>query len=201
MPIKLSVIFYSMYGHVYKLSEAVIEGACSVQDVQVNLYRVPEIMPDTILEQSGARQAQAAFAHVPTVQVGQMHDSDGFIFGAPTRFGNMCVQMRTFLERLDTHYQNTFVNKIGSAYTSPYNTQETTIPTLHASLLKLGMVIVGLPKSDTQVLNSTALAANPAMLTGEGKRMPTAQELDIARLQGKRVAETTKALKQGRSFV
>lgn len=195
-PTKLSVIFYSMYGHVYKLTEAVIEGARSVQDVQVDLYRIPELTPDTILEKSGINRAQAAFAHIPIVEIDHLHDADGFIFGTPARFGSICSQMRIFLDGL--HNNTTFVNKIGSAYTS-FSAFPEIGPTLHASLLQLGMIIVGMPHAAIPQINQDI--PNAATLTGDAKRSPSDTELAMARMQGKRVAETTKALKQGRHYV
>jgi len=207
MSVKLSIIFYSMYGHVYKLTEAVIEGACSVSNVKVDLYRVPEIVPEIILEKSGAKQAQQVFSHVPVIQMEKIHDTDGFIFGTPTRFGDMCAQMRHFLDKLDKSSVTHFANKVGSVYThmpSQYCSHDNATTHFHRTLLQLGMVIVGLPHAETRqkISMNTVNPPTAAMLTGRDvKCMPSANELDIAWFHGKHVAETTKALKQGRSFL
>ena len=96
---KVKVIFYSMYGHTYRLAEAVAEGAREVKGAEVELLQVAELVPEAILEQSGAKQARAAFAHIPIAKVDDLADADALIFGTPTRFGNMCSQMRNFLDQ------------------------------------------------------------------------------------------------------
>jgi len=99
MATRIQVVFYSMYGHIYKMAEAVAAGAREVADTEVKLFQVPELMPDDVLEKSGAKAARAAFAQVPLIQPDQLADADAIIFGAPTRFGNMCAQMRNFLDQ------------------------------------------------------------------------------------------------------
>src|ERR1700752_4823882 len=93
MKTKVQIIFYSMYGHVYRLAEAVAQGAKEVTDVETGIFQVPELVPDNILEQSGANKARAAFSHIPVARIGQLSEADAIIFGTPTRFGNMCSQM------------------------------------------------------------------------------------------------------------
>jgi len=99
MKMKVQIIFYSMYGHVYRLAEAVAQGAKEVTGVEAGIFRVPELVPDDILEQGGAKKARTAFAHIPVARVEQLPDADAIIFGTPTRFGNMCSQMRNFLDQ------------------------------------------------------------------------------------------------------
>lgn len=99
MTTKLQVVFYSMYGHVYRMAEAIAEGARSVDGCEVQLLQVPELMPDEALEKSGAKAARAAFAHIPVAEPAQLAEADGIIFGTPTRFGNMAAQMRNFLDQ------------------------------------------------------------------------------------------------------
>jgi len=99
MSIKIQVIFYSMYGHVYRMAEAVAEGARQVAGAEVSMYQVPELVPDDVLEKYGAKAARASFAKVPVANVDQLADAHAFIFGTPTRFGNMAAQMRNFLDQ------------------------------------------------------------------------------------------------------
>src|SRR5262245_59453132 len=99
MGVKVQVIFYSMYGHVYRLAEAVAEGARQVAGAEVGLFQVPELVPEAVLEKSGAKAARQAFAHVPLARVDQLPEADAFLFGTPTRFGNMCAQVRDFLDQ------------------------------------------------------------------------------------------------------
>src|SRR5437763_15306745 len=96
---KVQVIFYSMYGHVYRMAEAVAEGARQVAGAEVSVFQVAELVPDAALERSGAKAARQAFAHVPLAQPNQLADADAVIFGTPTRFGNMAAQMRNFLDQ------------------------------------------------------------------------------------------------------
>lgn len=196
MRTRLSVIFYSLHGHTYKLTEAIVAGANSIQDVEVDVFRVPELAPNIIVETSGAIQAQAAFTHIPLVQMENLQEADGYIFGIPTRFGNICTQMRLFLDKLQ--HQSTFVNKVGSAYTS-FSAFPEMGPALHASLLQLGMIIVGMPQA--AIPQVSPQQAGIAQLTGDSKRTPSPAELQAAYRQGQRVAETAKALKQGRDLL
>ena len=99
MSIKVQVIFYSMYGHVYKMAQAIVEGAKQVPGAEVSLYQVSELIPDEVLEKYGAKAAKAAFATVPIATVEQLPEAHAIIFGTPTRFGNMAAQMRNFLDQ------------------------------------------------------------------------------------------------------
>ena len=149
MKTKVQVIFYSMYGHIYRMSEAVAQGAREVSDVEVSLFRVPELIPELVLEKSGAKAAQQAFEHIPIISPNDMSEADAFLFGTPTRFGNMCAQMRNFLDQLGGLWaKNVFVGKVGSAYTSTgtqHGGQETTLTSFHTTLYNLGMLDVGVP--------------------------------------------------------
>ena len=203
---KLQIIFYSMYGHIYKMAEAVAEGIKQA-GAEVELLRVPELVPDAVLEKSGAKAAQAAFSHLPLVTPEKMKEADGIIFGTPTRFGNMCAQMRNYLDQLGGLWMSDgLVGKVGSVFTSTatqHGGQETTITSFHTSLLHFGMVIVGLPyseKSQMQIdaVNGGSPYGASTICGGDGKRMPSALELTMARYQGKHVAEVTLALKKGR---
>lgn len=206
MAIKIQIIFYSMYGHIYRMAEAVMQGVQEVKEVNVELYRVPELVPEEILEKSGAKEAQKAYAHVPIITPAQIVNADAYIFGTPTRFGNMCSQMRNFLDQLGGLWQkNTFVNRVASVFTSTssqHGGQETTITSFHTTLLHLGMIIVGVPYSEkgltlmSEISGGTPYGAS-TMAGNDGKRMPTENELTIARFQGKHVAEIASALHNG----
>jgi NAD(P)H dehydrogenase (quinone) len=105
---KVYVVFYSMYGHIYRMAEAVAAGAREVQGAEVALFQVPELVPEAVLEKSGAKQARAAFAHVPVLRVDQLPEGDALIFGTPTRYGSMCAQMRNFLDQTGRAWHEPF---------------------------------------------------------------------------------------------
>lgn len=208
METNIYVIFYSMYGHVYQMAEAVCDGVREVSDVNVELYRVAELVPEDILEKSGAKEAQKKFAHIPLITPNQM-TADAFIFGTPTRFGNMCAQMRNFCDQLGGLWsKNTLVGKVGSVFTSTgtqHGGQETTITSFHTTLFHLGMVVVGVPYAEERLTNMKEITGGSpygaSTLAGsDGKRQPSENELGIARYQGKHVAEIAKALKKGLEY-
>lgn len=194
---KVKVIFYSMYGHTYRLAEAVAEGAREVKGAEVELLQVAELVPEAILEQSGAKQARAAFAHIPIAKVDDLADADALIFGTPTRFGNMCSQMRNFLDQTGGLWvKGALVGKVGSVFTSTntqHGGQETTITSFHSTLLHQGMVIVGVPYSETRQSTMAEITGGSpygaSTIAGpDGSRMPSENELAIARFQGRHVA-------------
>jgi len=156
MAIKVQVIFYSMYGHVYKMAQAVVEGAKQVPGAEVSLYQVPELIPDEVLEKSGAKAAKAAFAHVPVATVDHLPDAHAIIFGTPTRFGNMAAQMRNLLDQTGPlWFKGGLIGKVGSVFASTatqHGGQETTITSFHTTLLHHGMVIVGVPYSESGLM-------------------------------------------------
>ncbi len=116
------------------------------------MLQVPELMPDEVLDLSGAGQARSAFDHIPVAKPDDLADADAVIFGTPTRFGNMCAQMRNFLDQTGLLWaQNALVGKVGSVFTSSglqHGGQETTITSFHTTLLHLGMIIVGVPYTE-----------------------------------------------------
>lgn len=203
---KIQVIFYSMYGHVYRLAEAVAEGARQVAGAEVSLYQVAELVPDAALEKSGAKAARQAFAHVPFAKPDQMTDADALIFGTPTRFGNMAAQMRNFLDQTGGLWvKGSLIGKVGSVFASTgtqHGGQETTITSFHTTLLHLGMIIVGTPYSEKRLVNMKEITGGTpygatTLADSDGSRQPSENELGIARFQGKHVAEITKKLVGG----
>jgi NAD(P)H dehydrogenase (quinone) len=204
---KVQVIFYSMYGHIYRMAEAVAEGARSVTGAEVGLYQVEELIPEAALEKSGALAARKAFASVPLATVEQMAEADALIFGTPTRFGMMCAQMRNFFDRTGGLWaQGGLIGKVGSVFTSSatqHGGQESTILSFHTTLLHHGMLIAGIPYSEPGLSTAGEMSGGTpygaSTLAGpDGSRMPSENELTLARYQGKRVAEIALALKKGR---
>jgi NAD(P)H:quinone oxidoreductase type IV len=207
MATKVQIVFYSMYGHIYKMSEAVAAGAREIPDTEVSVYQVAELASDEVLQQSGAKAARAAFAHIPLAKPDQLGQADAIIFGAPTRFGNMCAQMRNFLDQTGGLWMNGgLIGKIGSVFTSTasqHGGQETTITSFHSTLLHQGMVIVGVPYSEQRLLRMDEVTGGSpygasTITGGDGSRQPSENELAIARFQGKHVATIAGQLRRGR---
>ena len=200
---KILVVFYSMYGHIKRMADAVAEGAREVSGATVELRRVPETLSKDTLTAMGALEAQKSFANIPICSVDELADADGIIFGTPTRFGNMCGQMRQFLDATGQLWlTGALVGKVGSVFTSTatqHGGQESTILSFHNTLLHQGMVIVGLPYSfQSQMRLDEITGGSPygaATITGgKGERMPSENELAGARFQGKHVASITAKL-------
>ena len=194
---KVKVIFYSMYGHTYRMAEAVAGGAREVDGAEVELLQVPELVPEDVLERSGAKKARDTFAHVPVAKPDDLADADALIFGTPTRFGNMCAQMRNFLDQTGLLWaKNALVGRVGSVFTSTgtqHGGQETTLTSFHTTLLHHGMVIVGVPYSERrQTIHDEVTGGSPygasTISAMDGSRMPSENELAIARFQGHHVA-------------
>ena len=203
---KIQVVFYSMYGHIYRMAEAVAEGARQVPGADVSLYQVAELVPDAALERTGAKAARQAFAHIPVAQPQQLADADGILFGTPTRFGNMAAQMRNFLDQTGGLWaKGALVGKVGSVFCSTgtqHGGQETTITSFHTTLLHQGMIIVGVPYSCQELSNMREITGGSpygatTLAAADGSRQPSANELAIARFQGRHVAEITRKLVGG----
>lgn len=192
---KVYIVYYSMYGHIHRMAEAVAAG---VQEggAEAVLRRVPETLPAEVLEKMGAVEAQKAMAHVPICQVDDLAVADAVIFGTPTRFGNMCGQMRQFLDATGQLWaQGKLVGKVASVFASSatqHGGQESTILSFHTTLLHQGMVIVGLPYSfqgQTTIDEITGCSPYGASTIAgpKGDRLPTPNELAGARYQGRHV--------------
>ena len=191
---KVLVLYYSSYGHIEAMAEAVAEGARSVAGTTVDIKRVPELVPDEVAAAAHIKVDQAA----PIATPDELANYNAIIFGTPTRFGNMAAQMRNFLDQTGgLWFANALVGKVGSVFcstASQHGGQETTITSFHTTLLHHGMVIVGLPytfKGNSEMgeisggtpYGATTIAGN------DGSRMPSANELDGARFQGNHVAQ------------
>ena len=200
---KVIVPFYSLYGHIYKMAQAIAEGVEQVKGAKAELRRVPETLPDEVIEKMGAVSAQKAFAEIPVCTVDELGQADAIIFGTPTRFGNMCGQMRQFLDATGGLWlSGALVGKVGSVFTSSntqHGGQETTITSFHLTLFHHGMVIVGLPYAFQgqmrmdEITGGTPYGATTIAGTG-GERQPSDNELDAARFQGNHVATIAQKL-------
>ena len=200
---KVLVVFYSTYGHVYKMAQAMAEGAGEVEGAKVEIRRVPETLPHEVLEKMGTVDAQKAFSQIPACKVDELAQADAIIFGTPTRFGNMCGQMRQFLDATGQLWANgSLVGKVGSVFTSTatqHGGQESTILTFHVTLLHHGFIVVGLPYAfQGQMRLDEITGGSPygasTIAGGDGSRMPSENELEAARYQGKHVAEIASKL-------
>jgi len=200
---KIKVVFYSMYGHIYRMAEAVADGVREVEGAEVDLLQVPELIPDDVLEKSGAKKAREAFARIRIAKPTDLAEADAIIFGIPTRFGNMCAQMRNFLDQTGGLWaRNALVGKVGSVFASSatqHGGQETTIISSYITLLHHGMIIVGLPYSETRQTTLDEISGGSpygasTITGGDGSRWPSENELAMARFQGRHIATITKKL-------
>jgi NAD(P)H dehydrogenase (quinone) len=200
---KILVLFYSVYGHIYKMAAAAARGAESVPGARVDIKRVPETLPEAVLKQIGAAESQKPFAHLPVCAIDELAYYDAIIFGTPTRFGNMCGQMKQFLDGAGPLWRkNALVGKVGSVFTSSatqHGGQESTILSFHTLLLHLGFIIVGLPYSFQgqtrldQITGGSPYGAS-TIAGGATPREPSENELEAAHYQGRHVALITAKL-------
>ncbi len=197
MPVKVQVIFYSTYGHIYKMAEAVAEGAREVEGAQVDLFQVPELIPEETLERIGARAARAQFAHIPIAETSRLPEADAIIFGVPTRFGAASSQIRNFLDQTGGLWaKGALIGKVGSVFSASatqHGGQESTILSTHTSLLHHGMIIVGLPYAEQRQMTMAEISGGSpygasTITGGDGSRQPSENELAMARFQGRHVA-------------
>lgn len=200
---KVLVVFYSMYGHIYRMAEAITEGAREVEGAEVVMRRVPETLSPEILTRMGASEAQKAFAHIPVCRVEELAEPQAIIFGTPTRFGNMCGQMRQFLDATGGLWaKGALVGKVSSVFTSSgtqHGGQESTILSFHTTLLHQGMIIVGLPytfegQKRTDEMTGCSPYGASTIASGSGERLPSDNELMGARYQGRHVASIANKL-------
>lgn len=195
---KVLVVYYSMYGHVHQMAEAIADGAREIPGTEVRMRRVPETLPLTVLEKMGAVEPQKAFSHVPVCTVDELPEADAILFGTPTRFGNMCGQMRQFLDATGQLWaKGALMGKVGSVFASSatqHGGQESTILSFHITLLHQGFIVVGLPYTfQGQMRIDEITGGSPygasTIAGGKGERMPSENELSAARYQGKHVAD------------
>lgn len=200
---KVLIVFYSAYGHIYKMAQAIADGVKEVDGAKPELKRVPEILSKEILEATGSSAAQKAFSNIPVAAVDDLEKADAIIFGTPTRFGNMCGQMRAFFDSTGPLWmKGALVGKVGSVFTSSatqHGGQESTILSTHFTMLHHGMIIVGLPYTfQGQMRIDEITGGSPygasTIAGGQGERNPSENELAAARYQGKHVASIASKL-------
>lgn len=200
---KVSVLFYSMYGHNFAMAKAAAEGA-KESGVVVELRRIAETLPEEVLKAMGAYEAQKAFADIPVATVADLEGCDGLVMAFPTRFGIMPAQVKTLLDATGQIWgQGSMVGKPVTLMTSSamqHGGQEATILTSLPFFLHHGMVIVGLPMSSgllgkTDQIEGGSFYGASVVAGGKGERAPTANDLACARFQGKHLAELTKKLR------
>ncbi len=194
---RVLIVYYSMYGHIHRMAEAVAEGVRQVPGCEALIKRVPETLSAEILGKMGALEAQKSMAHIPLATVDDLATADAVIFGTPTRFGNMCGQMRQFLDATGQLWlKGALVGKPGSVFTSSatqHGGQESTILSFHTTLLHQGMIVIGLPyafagQMGVKDITGCSPYGASTITGGQGERMPSENELAGARYQGTHVA-------------
>ncbi len=200
---KILVLYYSLYGHVYQMARAVLKGIEQVEGVKGVLKKVPETLSEEVLTKMNALEFKQKQENVPICTVEELADYQGIIFGTPTRFGNMCAQMRQFLDATGKLWaKGSLIGKVGSVFVSTatqHGGQESTILNFHTTLLHHGMIIVGLPYSFQEQMGlEEIMGCSPygasTIAGGDGSRWPSDKELAGATFQGSYVAKITKKL-------
>ncbi len=201
---KTLVLFYSTYGHTWKLAEAIAEGAREVAGNDVVVKQVPQTLPEEVIAKMGATEARQAFAHVAIADPNELADYDAIIIGTPTRYGNVCGQIQAFMDSTGALWgSGALVGKVGGGFVSTatqHGGQEETIRSIHTELLHHGMVLVGLPYAwqgqmgHDEVTGGTPYGAS-TVSGGKGERQPSANELEGAFFQGRHTAEIAKKVK------
>jgi NAD(P)H dehydrogenase (quinone) len=196
---KVLVLYYSSYGHLEIMANAVAEGVKVVAGTSVDVKRVPELVPAEVAKSSGFKLDQKA----PIATVDELPNYDAIIFGAPTRFGVAASQMRNFLDQTGGLWaKGALIGKVGSVFTSTatqHGGQESTILSFHTTLLHQGMIIVGLPYSCTaqttlkEITGGSPYGAS-TIAGGDGSRMPSENDIGMAKFQGEHVAKIAKKL-------
>jgi len=201
--VNILIVYYSMYGHIQTMAKAVAEGVSEVPGAVPVIRRVPETLPEDVLAKMGALDAQKAQASVPVCTMEELEQAQAVIFGTPTRFGNMCGQMRSFLDATGQLWmKGALVGKIGSVFASSgtqHGGQESTILSFHVTLLHQGMVIAGLPyayqgQTGVDEVKGGSPYGATTIAGADGSRMPSATDLEGARWQGRYVAGLAKKL-------
>lgn len=198
MAVKVQVIFHSLYGHVFHLAQAIAEGAREVAGVEVELLQVAETLPQEVLEKMHAVEAKKAFAHVPVADPGRLGEADAVLLGSGTRYGSNTAQMQAFLDATGGLWQKgALVGKVGGVFcstASQHGGQETTLISMQTFFYHQGMVVVGVPYAAPELLNLSEVSGgtpygSTTIAGPQGERVPTANELAIARFQGKHTAQ------------
>jgi len=203
MPVNVQIVFYSLYGHVYRLAQEIGHGAREVDGANVTLSQVPELLSDEVIAKMGATEAKKAVQHIPIAKAADLPSADVIFFGAPTRFGNIVSQMQSFLDTTGQLWATgALVGKVASAFTSSatqHGGQETTLRSIQTEFFHHGMVVVGVPYACPELTTMSEITGGTpygaSTLAGpKGDRQVSANELKIARYQGRHVTEIAKKL-------
>jgi len=198
MSVRVKVVFYSLYGHIYKMAQAIADGAREAPGAEVELLQVRETLPDEVIEKMGATEAKKAMAGVPVADPKKLGEADAVIFGTGTRYGSATAQMQAFFDATGGLWSSgALVGKAGSLFTSSgtqHGGQETTLLSMMTFLLHQGMVVVGVPYAEKGLSYMDELSGGSpygasTITGGDGERMPSENELKIARFQGRHVTQ------------
>lgn len=198
MSVRVKVIFYSLYGHIFKMAEAVAAGAREVSGAEVELLQVQETLPAEVIAKMGATEAKKAFAHVPLADPRKLGEADALIFGTGTRYGSATSQMQAFFDNTAALWMSgALVGKAGGVFTSTatqHGGQETTLIGMQTFLFHMGMVVVGVPYAAKEQMRIDEITGgspygSSTITGGQGERMPSANELAIARFQGRHTTQ------------
>lgn len=198
MSVRVKVIFYSLYGHIFKMAEAVAAGVREVPGAEVELLQVQETLPADVIAKMGATEAKKAFAHIPIADPRKLGEADALIFGTGTRYGSATSQMQAFFDNTGALWSSgALVGKVGGVFTSTatqHGGQETTLISMQTFLFHMGMVVVGVPYAAKEQMRIDEITGGSpygasTITGGNGERMPSANELAIARFQGRHTAQ------------
>ncbi|MBE2213137.1 MAG: NAD(P)H:quinone oxidoreductase [Opitutaceae bacterium] len=198
MSTRIKIVFHSLYGHIYCLAEAAAAGAREVPGTEVELLQVPETLPESVLAKMGALEAKKAFAHIPVADPKQLAEADGILFGSGTRFGSASAQMQAFFDATGGLWaKGALIGKAGGVFTSSgtqHGGQESTLLGMFTFLLHHGLVVVGVPYAATEQTTVAEISGGSpygasTITGGDGSRLPSANELAIARFQGRHLAQ------------
>jgi len=198
MSVRVKVIFYSLYGHIFTIAEAVATGAREVPGAEVELLQVQETLPADVLAKMGATEAKKAFAHIPIADPRKLAEADALIFGTGTRYGSATSQMQAFFDNTGALWSSgALVGKTGGVFTSTatqHGGQETTLISMQTFLFHMGMVVVGVPYAAKEQMRIDEITGGSpygasTITGGNGERMPSANELAIAHYQGRHTAQ------------
>jgi NAD(P)H dehydrogenase (quinone) len=203
MPTTVHIVFYSTWGHVYRLAEAVAQGAREVGDTNVEMFQVAETLPAEVLAKMGATEAKKIFAHIPLAQPARLAEADAVIVGTPTRYGLPTAQMQTFFDATGQLWaKRALVGKVGSAFTSTgtqHGGQESTLLSIMTFFFHQGMVVAGVPYAAGGISHMDDISGGTpygaSTVAGPtGARQVSENELEVARFQGRHVAEIARKL-------
>jgi NAD(P)H dehydrogenase (quinone) len=198
MSVRVKVIFYSLYGHIFRMAEAIAAGAREVPGAEVEVLQVAETLPTEVLAKMGAVEAKKAFAHIPIADPKKLPEADALLFGTGTRYGSATAQMQAFFDNTGAHWNSgALVGKVGGVFTSSasqHGGQETTLISMQTFLFHQGMAVVGVPYAAKELLLMSEMTGGTpygaTTITGpQGERMPSANELAIARFQGRHTTQ------------